>query len=178
MIYNSKNFSPLRSSISPRKQDHFQWILIMWIRFEVLFHNLPFSPSSIINSSSDLIEFEENIKNFLISVWIRPLFTIIPLNSLLNHQIGKFRNIFDTRPCEINDLMVSSCQGSTLAYYCPRWGITNVLHQLKIQERYKLTQVLFHQQRLCVTRVRVCAHVRTCVCVCAHTRVINGLKHP
>ena len=59
---------------------------------------------------SDLINFEENIKNFLISLWIRPLFTIIPLNSLLNHEIGKFRNIFDTRPHEIDDLAVPSCQ--------------------------------------------------------------------
>ena len=55
-----------------------------------------------------MINFEENIKNFLISMWIQPLFTIIPLNSLLNHQIGKFGNIFDRRPREINDLVVSS----------------------------------------------------------------------
>ena len=36
------------------------------------------------------------------------LFTIIPLNSNHFHQIGKFGIIFDTRPCEIDDLTVSS----------------------------------------------------------------------
>ena len=54
---------------------------IPWKRFEVLFHNLLFSPISIINSLLDLIKFEEIIINFLISLWIQPLFTIIPLNS-------------------------------------------------------------------------------------------------
>ena len=73
-------------------------ILGSWNRFEVIFHNIPFSPISTINLSSDLINFEENIKNFLISLWIRPLFTIIPLNSNHFHQIGKF-GIFLTRDC-------------------------------------------------------------------------------
>ena len=41
-------------------------------------------------------------------MWIRPLFTIIPFNSLLIPQIGKFGLIFDTTPCEIDDLAVSS----------------------------------------------------------------------
>ena len=81
---------------------------------EVLFHNLPFSPIAIINSSFDLINFEENIKNFLISLWIQPLFTIIPLNSLLNHQIGKFGNIFDMRACEIDDLAGPSRQSALI----------------------------------------------------------------
>ena len=42
------------------------------------------------------------------------LFTIIPFNSLLIPQIGKFGLIFDTRPCEIDDLAVSSCQMAPL----------------------------------------------------------------
>ena len=41
-------------------------------------------------------------------MWIQPLFTIIPFNSLLITQIGKLGLIFDTRPCEIDDLAVSS----------------------------------------------------------------------
>ena len=65
MIFDSKIFSPLRISISPRNQVQIRWFLIPWNRFEVLFHNLPFSPISIINSSSDLIKFEEYIKNSL-----------------------------------------------------------------------------------------------------------------
>ena len=63
--------------------------MIPWKRFEVIFHNLSFFPISIINSLSNLIKFEEIFINFLISLWIRPLFTIIPLNSRYFHQIGK-----------------------------------------------------------------------------------------
>ena len=36
---------------------------------------------ALTNTSSDLINFEEIIINFLICPWIRPLFTIMPLNS-------------------------------------------------------------------------------------------------
>ena len=61
-------------------------------------------------SHSDLINFEDYIKKFLISLWIRPLFTIIPFNSIHFHQIGKFGIIFDRIPCEIYDLAVSSRQ--------------------------------------------------------------------
>ena len=49
-------------------------------------------------------------------MWIRPLFTIIPLNSNYVHQIGKFGIIFDTRPCEIEDLAVSFRQEASRAY--------------------------------------------------------------
>ena len=63
---------------------------------------------SHLNSSSNLIHFKKISKKYLISLWIRPLFTIIPFNSIHFYQIGKLRNIFDTRPCEINDLTVSS----------------------------------------------------------------------
>ena len=69
-------------------------------------------PVSIINSSSDLIKFEENIRNFPISLWIRPLFIIIPLNSRYFHQIGKFGLCFDSRPCVIDDLVVLFRQGA------------------------------------------------------------------
>ena len=48
-------------------------------------------------------------------MWIRPLFTIIPFNSLLIPQIGKLGLIFDTRPCEIDDLTVSSRQVARVA---------------------------------------------------------------
>ena len=42
------------------------------------------------------------------------IFTIIPFNSIHFHQIGKFSIIFDTRLCEINDLVVSSHQMAPL----------------------------------------------------------------
>ena len=41
-------------------------------------------------------------------MWIRPLFTIIPFNSLSIPKIGKLGFIFDTIPREIDDLAVSS----------------------------------------------------------------------
>ena len=115
MISSSGNFLPLQSSISPRNQDQFWWFLILWNRFEVIFHNISFSQISTIDLLSDLINFEENIKNFLISLWIRPLFTIIHLNSNHFHQIGKFGLCFDTRLCEIDDLAVSSRHSPSIA---------------------------------------------------------------
>ena len=42
------------------------------------------------------------------------LIYITPVNSNNFHQIGKFRNIFDTRWCEIDDLAVLSCQMAPL----------------------------------------------------------------
>ena len=113
MILNFKNLSLFWSSISPRNQSQIRWFFILWKHFEVLFHNLLFPPISIINSSSNLIKFEEIIINFLIFLWIWPLFTIIPLNSNYFHQIGKFGLCFDTRPCEIDDLSVSARQQVT-----------------------------------------------------------------
>ena len=41
-------------------------------------------------------------------MWIRPIFTIIPLNSSEFPKIGKFGIIFDAIPLEIDDLAVSS----------------------------------------------------------------------
>ena len=69
-----------------------------------------FSLISHLNSSSNLTKFQNISQKYLNSLWIRPLFTIIPFNSLLIPQIGKFGIIFDMRQCEIDDLAVSSCQ--------------------------------------------------------------------
>ena len=49
-------------------------------------------------------------------MWIRPLFTIIPLNSNYFYQIGKFGIIFETRLCEIDDLAISSRQLEELGF--------------------------------------------------------------
>ena len=84
--------------------------MIPWNQFEVYFIKIPFSPISTINFSYDLIKFEDYVKKFLNSLWIRPIFTIIPLNSSEIPKIGKFGIIFDTRLCEIDDLAVSSRQ--------------------------------------------------------------------
>ena len=86
--------------------------MIPWNRFEVFFLKIPFSLISHLNSSSNLTKFQKISRKYLNSLWIRPVFTIIPLNSLLIPQIGKFGIIFDTRPCEIDDLAVSSRQWS------------------------------------------------------------------
>ena len=69
-----------------------------------------FSLISHLNSSSNLTKLQKISRKYLNSLWIRPVFTIIPLNSLLIPQIGKFGIIFDTRPCEIDDLAVTSRQ--------------------------------------------------------------------
>ena len=106
MIFHFENYPSLRSSISPRNQSQIRWFFIPWNHLEVLFHKIPFSLISIIDSSSDLIKFKEIIRNFPNSLWIRPIFTIIPLNSRYFHQIGKFGIIFDMRPCAIDDLAV------------------------------------------------------------------------
>ena len=82
--------------------------MIPWNRFEVFFLKIPFPPISYLNSSSNLTKFQKISRKYLNSLWIQPVFTIIPLNSLLIPQIGKFGIIFDTRPCEIDDLAVSS----------------------------------------------------------------------
>ena len=82
--------------------------MIPWIHFEVIFLNPPFFLISHLNSSSNLTKFQKISRKYLNSLWIQPLFTIIPFNSLLIPQIGKFGIIFDTRPCEIDDLTVSS----------------------------------------------------------------------
>ena len=76
---------------------------------------------SHLNSSSNLTKFQKISRKYVNSLWIRPSFTIIPFNSLLIPQICKFRIIFDTRPCEIDDLAVSSRHGPAWAFAtCPR----------------------------------------------------------
>ena len=110
MISIFRIFAPLRILISPRNQVQIGRFLIPWNRFEVYFLKIPFSPISTMNFSSDLIKFEDYIKKLLNSLWIRPVFTIIPLNSIHFHQIGKFGIIFDAIPLEIDDLAVSSRQ--------------------------------------------------------------------
>ena len=83
----------------------------------MIFYSVEFSWSSISKSTIfpnfyhqfivRFDQFEEIIKNFPNSLWIQPIFTIIPLNSRYFHKIGKFGIIYDTRPCAIDDLAVS-----------------------------------------------------------------------
>ena len=103
----------LRFIKSPRNHVQIGRFLIPWNRFEVYFLKIPFSPSSTINFLSDLMKFKDYVKKLLNSLWIRPVFTIIPLSSIHFHQIGKFGIIFDVIPREIDDLAVSSRQQST-----------------------------------------------------------------
>ena len=116
MILTSENFSPLQIWISPRNQVQIRLFLIRWILFEVIFLNPLFSLISHLNSSSNLTKFQKISQKYLDSLWIRPLFTIIPFNSLLIPQIGKFGLIFDAIPHEIDDLAVSSPQGIFLVF--------------------------------------------------------------
>ena len=111
LIFTLEIFSPLRILISPRNQVQIRQFLIPWNWFEVYFLKIPFSPISSIDFSSDLIKFEDYVKKLLNSLWIRHIFTIIPLNSWLILKIGKFGIIFDAILREIDDLTVSSRHG-------------------------------------------------------------------
>ena len=144
MILSFGNYIPLRSPISSRNQSQIRIFLILWNRLEVLFHNLPCSRFFIINSSSYLIKFEEIIINFLNSPWIRPLFTIIPLNSRYFHQIGKFGLCFDMRPYEIDELAVSSRQMAPLPWNEGKFFINLVNFDL-VNTRFSLNFLKFKQ---------------------------------
>ena len=85
----------------------------------IIFLRTPFSLISHLNSSSNLTKFQKISRKYLNSLWIRCLFTIIPFNSLSIPQISKFGIIFDTRPCEIDDLTVSSRQPRVRATSTP-----------------------------------------------------------
>ena len=52
--------------------------MIPWNHLEVLFHNLPFSPISIIDSLSDLIKFEETSEISLIPYGFDPYLPLYP----------------------------------------------------------------------------------------------------
>ena len=108
VLRDSENFFPLPYLISPWLLIQIEWFLIPRIDLWVFFLKTPFSLISHLNSSSNLTKFQKISRKYLNSLWIQPVFTIIPLNSLLIPQTGKFGIIFDTRPCEIDDLVVSS----------------------------------------------------------------------
>ena len=110
-----RKFTFLQSLISTRNQSQIHWFLIPWIRLQVLFHKISIFPISITDSLFDLIKFEEIIQNFPYSLWIRPLFTIIPLNSWIILKICKFGLYFYAWPRIFNDHSVSSRQGPKIS---------------------------------------------------------------
>ena len=83
------------------------WFLIPWISFQVFFPNISIFLISHHDSSSDLIEFQKIIWKYHISLWNRPLFTTILLNSWLFDKIGVLGICFDTNWCVINDCINS-----------------------------------------------------------------------
>ena len=96
VLRDSKNFLPLPSLISP-------WLIIQIERFFipridlwVIFLKPPFSLISHLNSLSNLTKFQKISQKYLNSLWIRPLFTIMPFNSWLIPKIGKL-GLFLTR---------------------------------------------------------------------------------
>ena len=107
MILFFRNFSHVHSMISPRILIQIQWFLFPWIHLRVLFPKISKPLISIHISSSNLIKFKKIIWNYPNSLWIRPLFTTIPLNSCLFPKIGEFSINFDSWPCVFNDLAVS-----------------------------------------------------------------------
>ena len=77
-IYIFRKYPFDQSSISPQNQSQIHWFLISWIRLQVLFHKISLSPIFVIDSLSDLIKFEEIIKNFPNSLWIRHYLALYP----------------------------------------------------------------------------------------------------
>ena len=144
--------------ISSRNQVRFWRFLIPWNWFEVYFLKIPFSPIFSINFSSDLIKFKEHVKKILNSLWIRPIFTIIPLNSSEFPKIGKFGIIFDAIPLKIDNLAVSSRQS---------------LHQLDVSNAFLygdlIEQVFMEQPPGYVAQGKTSQ-------VCLLRRAIYGLK--
>ena len=122
-----EKITSLQSSISPRNQSQIHWFFILWISLQALFHKILFSPISIIDSLSDLIQFKEIIRNFPTSMWIWPIFTIIPLNLWIILKIGKFGLFFDTRPCVFNDLAVLSREQT-----CQNTNYSNIFSTHKV----------------------------------------------
>ena len=76
-------------------------------------------PKPLINSSSDLIEFQRYLKNFPNYPWIWPLFTTIPFNTWINLYISKFGLCFDMTLCVFNDRTISSRQAISLISLLP-----------------------------------------------------------
>ena len=151
LLRDSKNFLLLPSLISPRLLIQIEWFLIPWIDLWVIFLKPPLI--SHLNSSSNLINFQKISWKYLNSLWIRPLFTIIPFNSWLIPNIGKLGFISDTRPCAIDDLTISSHQN----LIC--WGLSdgsqssNYVHQLMLNKKiittnHFLTDWLWYQYNL------------------------------
>ena len=105
--------------ISPRILIQIQWFFILWIPLRVFFPKISNYLISIHISSFDLIKFEKIFRNYLNFLWIRLLFTTIPLNSWFNLKIGEFYINFDSLLCVSNDLMVSIRQRARV-HVCAR----------------------------------------------------------
>ena len=72
----------------------------MWIRLWVLFSKIQIS---LISNHILLSRFQNIPRNYLISLWIRPLFTSILFNSWLFLKICEFDHCFDSIWCVFND---------------------------------------------------------------------------
>ena len=94
-----------------------------------------FSPQFIVQFD----QIPKDISKYLNSLWIRPLFTIIPFNSLLISQIGKFGIIFDAIPREIDDLAVSSRQDAATISLSQEGYIKKILSRFNM-EKVKLVR--------------------------------------
>ena len=112
MIFNVRNFLSTSIFDFSAKSSPNSMILDSVDSFWSYLSKSKFSLISHLNSSSNLTKFQKISRKYLNSLWIRPLFTIIPFNSLLIPQFGKFGIIFDAIPHEIDDLAVSSRQFS------------------------------------------------------------------
>ena len=88
-----------------------------------------------------MIKFEEHVKKILNSMWIRPIFTIIPLNSSEFPKIGKFGIIFDAILLEIDDLAVLSRHFSSHSLNSRMNLLIQIpFHTAKVEDMYTSSQ--------------------------------------
>ena len=117
------------------------------------------------------MKFEEIIRIFPNSLWIRPLFTIIPFNLWIKLKIGKFGLCFDTWTCVFNDYSISFRQLTRQKFekiYSPALCTCSPLVQAVACENWDL-QV---QRHACGTHLDgYCSN-----CECCTTSVFWSLK--
>ena len=101
------------SLISRRILIQIEWFSIPWICLRVFFPNILRSLISHLKSSSDLIKFEEYLKDSTIFSWIRPIFIIILIKSWLKLKICEFGNCCGMHSWGFNDCMETYHQYQT-----------------------------------------------------------------
>ena len=97
-------------------------------------------PNFLLNSSFNLIKFQEYLKNYSKSSWIRPLFIIILVNLWLNLKIDEFGINFDANFFIFNDNDNSFCQCPS--EFCRK--LSSFLSFSLVEQRWRWHPILWH----------------------------------